>query len=803
MRTIISRISQEFINEANSSPRMLEDLAAMEKYMSESYDGRTFVELLQNADDAGAKRVIAFTVDETLIVANDGRSFDGNDIMAICRSGASDKKRGSNIGYRGVGFKSTTTISTEIIIHSSEAYFTFSKSVCAKFLKMNEEKVPTVRIPFLYDERELSEKVQEEINKYKSQGFTTFFIFNNPNIFKFTNELKTFDEGWLLFLKSIVETEICCPNFRKSCKVRREYIKENDFIVGIPGKNKQWYIFTDEVVSIAFKYDCVKGVVPCDIDEAVFHCYLPTLDKTGYPFKVNADFSTDPSRKHIIFDEITKQSIESIQRLYVDSIERIVRTQDVMLYQIVALLTNHITLNSLVAQFEDGLLEKLKVRKWVPMNNGLMELPSKVRLFQKWIAHNGRMALIKISPQLSECTPAEEWLEFVDKIEVLLSNLGASELCIRDLAEIATQRSFVEHISVDLLSKIFVYSRRSLFQEENILERMLIPTQTGYVQLENIELESDINMEFIDGIKALLNAKEIDSLNTQYPALGALLKKKDEKRVKLGAIQDGGQNPISDIKSIAVNKWKTPIQNCMALESLSGFAIKNVERKSTEYDVISTSDDGEVFYITVKNVGTLSDEFKISESEYSAAKRYGEHYKIYLFSSESNKVEYTVIDNPVKSISMKHVVKEWEWLCNNNPNSYDLDNQEYEKENEQSFETNFDNMDGVQFEKFCAELLIKNGYEDITMTIGSGDQGIDIIAYKDQIKIGIQCKCYSSDIGNGAVQEVYAGKTFYKCHLGIVMTNKRFTDSAIKLAECNGVILWDRDMILKFIKRAM
>lgn len=111
-------------------------------------------------------------------------------------------------------------------------------------------------------------------------------------------------------------------------------------------------------------------------------------------------------------------------------------------------------------------------------------------------------------------------------------------------------------------------------------------------------------------------------------------------------------------------------------------------------------------------------------------------------------------------------------------------------------------MDGEEFERFCARLLIKNGYEDITLTKGSGDQGIDIIAYRDGIKHGIQCKCYSSDIGNSAVQEVFAGKTFYKCNVGIVLTNRHFSNSAIQLAEMNGIVLWGRESLLKLIRRS-
>lgn len=113
---------------------------------------------------------------------------------------------------------------------------------------------------------------------------------------------------------------------------------------------------------------------------------------------------------------------------------------------------------------------------------------------------------------------------------------------------------------------------------------------------------------------------------------------------------------------------------------------------------------------------------------------------------------------------------------------------------------NFDEMDGHQFEHFCANVLSQNGFENVSVTSGSGDQGIDIIAYKDDIKYGIQCKCYHSDIGNKAVQEVFAGKTYYNCHVGIVLTNRDFTRSAIDLAKKDGIILWNRTKLLQMIQ---
>ena len=117
-------------------------------------------------------------------------------------------------------------------------------------------------------------------------------------------------------------------------------------------------------------------------------------------------------------------------------------------------------------------------------------------------------------------------------------------------------------------------------------------------------------------------------------------------------------------------------------------------------------------------------------------------------------------------------------------------------------ELSIDKMNGHEFEYFCANLLRKNGFSDVNVTKGSGDQGVDILAKKDGIKYAIQCKNYSSHLGNTPVQEVNAGKIYYNCHVGVVMTNSRFTSGAQKLAQATGVLLWDRSKLLQMIDNA-
>ncbi len=112
----------------------------------------------------------------------------------------------------------------------------------------------------------------------------------------------------------------------------------------------------------------------------------------------------------------------------------------------------------------------------------------------------------------------------------------------------------------------------------------------------------------------------------------------------------------------------------------------------------------------------------------------------------------------------------------------------------ESFES-IDNMDGHEFEHWCASLLSQNGFKNVRVTPGSGDQGVDVLAEKDGIRYAIQCKCYSSSLGNKPIQEVYAGKAVYNCHVGVVMTNSSFTPGAVEAAKQTNTLLWDRNKL--------
>lgn len=103
-----------------------------------------------------------------------------------------------------------------------------------------------------------------------------------------------------------------------------------------------------------------------------------------------------------------------------------------------------------------------------------------------------------------------------------------------------------------------------------------------------------------------------------------------------------------------------------------------------------------------------------------------------------------------------------------------------------------DELEGHDFEFFCADLLRGQGFIDVEVTRGSGDFGVDILAEKDGVTYAIQCKRYNAPVGVEAVLRTYGGQAYYERMVGVVMTNQYFTSPAVEAAKKLRILLWDR-----------
>lgn len=76
-----------------------------------------------------------------------------------------------------------------------------------------------------------------------------------------------------------------------------------------------------------------------------------------------------------------------------------------------------------------------------------------------------------------------------------------------------------------------------------------------------------------------------------------------------------------------------------------------------------------------------------------------------------------------------------------------------------------------------------------TVTQGSGDGGVDVIAKKNGKTLVIQCKKYSNNVGYDAVKEAFTGRAYYNADFAAVVTNSAYTRAAIEKGGKLGVQL--------------
>ena len=113
-----------------------------------------------------------------------------------------------------------------------------------------------------------------------------------------------------------------------------------------------------------------------------------------------------------------------------------------------------------------------------------------------------------------------------------------------------------------------------------------------------------------------------------------------------------------------------------------------------------------------------------------------------------------------------------------------------------------DAMTGEEFEELLKAHFEKLGYH-VSLTPASNDYGADLILKRDGEITAVQAKRYQAKVGNSAIQEIVAAKSYYKANKAMVCTNSYFTSNAKALAFANNVELWDRNTLIDTFKIGM
>ncbi len=328
------------------------DLARAEAAVKERYQGRYLFELLQNANDAivdqgdassGSEldaRVRIQLTPRSLLVANCGQPFGGDNVRALCRLHNTTKIASKQIGHKGIGFKSVLEITATPEVYSDIYAFTYSGDRFHHDVQQvmgsgwrSEGTLPTLKMPYPCYLNQVNSEERARIEALFDEGFVT--VIRLPWEDEATAErvaariTQDLQPSLLLFLTAIQRIEIVLPDGTEEC-LRREVQTSDDaglrqvllyrekaqgqtedsrwLTLGpierqitdrslVTDLGEAWKDVQAARFVIAIELDRLSSLPLLEGPSRPFYVYFPTQEPSGLRYIVHGDFYVGDDRK--------------------------------------------------------------------------------------------------------------------------------------------------------------------------------------------------------------------------------------------------------------------------------------------------------------------------------------------------------------------------------------------------------------------------------------------------------------------------------------------------------------------------
>ena len=536
-------------------------------------------------------------------------------------------------------------------------------------------KVPLIRIPHEL-ERSVKDELADEIRKMQSEGFNTIFIFSGVLANQIDEEYTSFANTTLLFLNSIQVIKI---HLTKKVTANIAVIEENErgryLRVSTTEAISNWFVCSDSTCSIAFSMNKDK-VERLPKSEAIIHAFLPTEDSCGLGIVVNGDFSTDPSRRHLIMDDTTIKVISNLTHLYASLLKYALANKDRNMVDALMPYFDWKLIQLMKQSFEKEFAIKIKDAFGKELSN--------VRLAPSWLNAEDFSKIMEasnlpyIAPECSDVPGLSDLLKFlgnkpedVGSLIVKADNAQISVLGCAQILSAGMKEALMNHRLSSLTTTALVMSNGGLCSLKEIND------EEGEIDESFIKLMEDNGMSKNDISQFLKKAglSNINDLLFDDEEDDDFYDKEDDdddfddddKSDNPTSVSQWFNDASSSLKSVVnnegVQKWRSAEENTLAALNANGFRLKDVSKQNLGFDLEGSDPNGKNIYIEVKSIDYVGQKFRMTNNEFAAAQYKPSNYCIALVFQNKDTLEISLIKDPINRLNLTRQVVQWVWEC--------------------------------------------------------------------------------------------------------------------------------------------
>jgi hypothetical protein len=579
-------------------------------FLTSLYSDRThfIYELLQNAEDAEATKVVFQLFNDRLEIYHNGRLFTEADICGICGLVQSTKKEDlTKIGKFGIGFKSVYAYTDSPEIHSGDEHFCIEHYV--KPHAVTSEIIPeeyTTLFVLKFDRQDLS-------NVAACQEIETYLRKFNPRNLLFLHHIEEISWHLEKRRKGVYKRDIKHDAGYQRVNVTANTVTDNS--------QETWLVFDKSVssqpnlkVEIAFfiekdKKTQQEQIFPISNSQLV--AFFPTEKETHLNFLVQGPYRTTPDRAKIPpNDSFNRELIETTADLVFSVLPKLkeIGLLTVSCLQILPIVASEFPEYAMFYPIFNGVCETLKKNALLPTADGRY-----IPATQAKLARSAALRKLLSDTQLQQLY-GDNYTWLSDEI----SENTTPELCryIRDVLKVEgiDPDKFASKFSLDFIEKqsddwiasfyIFLTGQEALWKIETyrktppLSNKPFIRLQNNkhvtpidyHTQRPNAYLPTDVATSFPTvkrEIVGVLGAKNfLEKLGLQEPSSYVEVRDKIIPKYKLSKQINEHQN-LKDIATIEhALQSSSPTERKQLIEELEKtpfLRVVNAKTNSQEY----------------------------------------------------------------------------------------------------------------------------------------------------------------------------------------------------------------------------